>query len=421
LRPGGEWLNTMRIAILNRLALDYAPYSRWLAPHRDDLILFNSKEKWRSHEEDAKDIAAEYNTIELIENYDLGGLLELKVLEHHRAKPIERILSNSEIDIIRAAKLREMLGIAGQSLKSATAYRDKVVMKTLALEAGIPVAAFAPVDCAMDLIDFVERNGYPVVLKPRTGAGSINTAVLRDPAALTTALTKGLTPILELAPNLMVETFVKGTMIHLDGIIENQQILISWPSVYLNGCLAFQSGDYLGSYLLGPDNPLVPRLKTFIKVLIAALPSPRNMVFHAEVFHTPEDQFVFCEIACRTGGAKVAEVTELAFGVNIREAWFRIETGVGYDRSRLTNTPAVQAGWLLFPPLPRTLVTIPDSCSLPGVRDYKATDKVGQRFEAGKTSVDQVAAFVIEGRSEAEVKSRILAAAHWFSENVIWD
>lgn len=418
--PKFENLAVMSIAILNRLPLDYAPYSRWLAPRQKDLVLFNSKEKWIANEEDTKGVAQEYQRIELIENYDLGGMLDRKVIEHHRRCPIERIVSNSEIDVIRAARLREKLRIPGQGVESALAYRDKIVMKSLVQKAGIPVANFHAIDCAMDLIEFVEIHGYPIVVKPRTGAGSVNTSVIPCDDRLNEYLLKGLTPILELSPNLMAETYVNGNMYHVDGLIINSQLILCWPSAYLNGCLAFQQGQPLGSYLLGPDNPLVPRLISFTKRVIAALPTPQNMVFHAEAFRTPDDQLVFCEIACRTGGAKVAEAMELGFGLNIREAWFQAEAGIN-PRLPDMSPPSVQAGWLLLPPKDAKLVSIPEICNLPGVQRYEHTPHVGKHFHAGETSVENIASFVCTGNSEEEIVNVLESGISWLQREASWE
>src|SRR6478752_2094883 len=45
--------------------------------------------------------------------------------------PVTRLVAPDESDILRAARLRELLNLEGQSLRSALAFQDKLLMKEL--------------------------------------------------------------------------------------------------------------------------------------------------------------------------------------------------------------------------------------------------------------------------------------------------
>ncbi|MDW3157596.1 hypothetical protein [Bifidobacterium longum] len=67
------------------------------------------------------------------ESYDDDLALEKLVIELHGERPFDRIIALSELDILRAAKLRSLLDIPGQSYFSAFLYRDKIAMKEWAI------------------------------------------------------------------------------------------------------------------------------------------------------------------------------------------------------------------------------------------------------------------------------------------------
>lgn len=78
-----------------------------------------------------------------------------------------QVVCLSEEDLIRCARLREFLQIpdpkgTGQTLESATRYRDKIIMKKLLAESGVCVPPNAPVESVMDVITFVKKYGPSV-------------------------------------------------------------------------------------------------------------------------------------------------------------------------------------------------------------------------------------------------------------------
>jgi phosphoribosylaminoimidazole carboxylase (NCAIR synthetase) len=73
------------------------------------------------------------------------------------------------------AELRERLGVPGLPAAAAVNFRDKARMKDVLRAAGVPVARHALVTTAEEALAFVEEVGYPVVVKPPAGAGSVAT------------------------------------------------------------------------------------------------------------------------------------------------------------------------------------------------------------------------------------------------------
>lgn len=76
-----------------------------------------------------------------------------------------------EEDIVRCAQIRKRLGIeeSGQTVESATRFRDKLVMKRVLKEAGVKVPEFASVEIPQDIFEFYEKHGPKVGLYRRFG------------------------------------------------------------------------------------------------------------------------------------------------------------------------------------------------------------------------------------------------------------
>lgn len=73
------------------------------------------------------------------------------------------------------ARVRERLGLPGLSVEAAVNFRDKARMKEVLRAAGVPCARHALATTIAEARAFVERVGYPVVVKPPAGAGSVAT------------------------------------------------------------------------------------------------------------------------------------------------------------------------------------------------------------------------------------------------------
>ena len=105
---------------------------------------------------------------------DTGALLDA-VRSLDRRLPVDRVVTGDEALVVPTAQVREALGLPGLSLRSAELCRDKPAMKEALREAGVPCAASDAVSSLDELRRFVEREGFPVILKPRSALGGLGT------------------------------------------------------------------------------------------------------------------------------------------------------------------------------------------------------------------------------------------------------
>ncbi|MEU6281101.1 ATP-grasp domain-containing protein [Streptomyces sp. NPDC047028] len=384
---------------------DYAdtPYDKWSAEAgiRPSLLVSARRYPQYRHIPGARSFDA----------YATGGEVERAVL----ALRPRTVVARSEADVLRAARLRELVGADGQDFAGALAFRDKVLMKSLLREQGVRVPEFAPVRLVVDLLAFLREHPYPVVVKPAFGSGSTGTRVLRDDADLAELLAAGL------PEHAQAEEFVDGDMYVVDGLVVDGRPRAVFVSRYLNDCLSYRSGAHLGSVQLTRDDPLVDRLAGYARRVLDALPTPACTTFHLEVFRTPGDDLVLCEVASRTGGALTGAAVRAASGLDLDEEWFlaQVEGAAHRVREVTGAAPGRSAGWVVFYPEAGTLAALPADPP-PYVVEQRLRGRVGIRYEGGEKSGVYLAGYVVTGRDAAEVEQRVGELAAWYGTSVEW-
>src|SRR5690606_25415084 len=88
---------------------------------------------------------------------------------------VDRLEAVVEAHVMCAAKVREACGIRGTSVKTTFLCRDKPSMKEVAREHGIPTAQSIGTGDPQEARAFAARVGYPLIVKPRDGAGASGT------------------------------------------------------------------------------------------------------------------------------------------------------------------------------------------------------------------------------------------------------
>ncbi|MFD8645435.1 NikS protein [Streptomyces zaomyceticus] len=403
----------MTTLVLHRGSLRANPYERWLAGHGEKIVLLGSAEQLALFGEELP-TEAPYLHAEVVTDYDTGAHVEQRAAELVEEFGVTHVVACQEFDILRAAALRERFGLPGQRPGSALVYRDKWEMKKLATAAGIPVAAHTLLRSAAELDAFADTHGLPVVVKPRQGLLSVGVSVLRTREELA-----GWARDAELLrpdgePEWLAETFVAGSMCHIDGTVLDGRIATMWPSQYQYALADFRDRKGRVDIALDTADPLARRLVAFGERILEAFGGPEHFAFHIEVFHTPDGELVLCEAASRAGGAGVRDVQRALFGFDPMEYPVRRQLGLPAPAGERAD-PARLAGQLLFTKRPGVLAALPDPATLPeGVVKYTTYAEVGDTVQDASHSGDFLAAFVVVGADRAGTEARIRAAEAWF-------
>lgn len=91
------------------------------------------------------------------------------------------ITSSSEYFIATAAALAARFGLAGPDAAAVHAARDKSWQRRALRDGGVAVPAFRAVETAFEAVLAAREIGFPVVLKPVAGSGSVGVRACADP------------------------------------------------------------------------------------------------------------------------------------------------------------------------------------------------------------------------------------------------
>ncbi|MGW6391721.1 ATP-grasp domain-containing protein [Streptomyces sp. NPDC055103] len=409
----------MTVLVLHhRGSLAGTPYHEWLADYEGDLMLIASREHLALVSEELPPSGGVYRRTAAVDAYETGGDLETLALAWAREHGVAHIVACQERDLERAAELRDVLGLPGQRMDTVLPYRDKALMKRRVAAAGLAVAPYLEVENATELIGFAERHGFPLVLKPMDSAGSVGLHILDSREELDAHLADGLDLYGPHLPNLLAEAFVHGRMCHVDGLVVDGRTVFAWPSQYQYALASYRTdtGGRL-DLTLDVDDPLAHRLLEFTERTLAALGGPENFAFHAEVFHTPGDELVLCEIACRTGGAAIRDIVRLMFEVDPSEAWVRAQLGLPLPEwlGAEKRTPLRMVGQLVLMKRPGRVVRVPEGPpDFPWVEKFQVFVEPGQTMRDAAFSADFLLTALVSGADRAECEARLRVLEGWF-------
>jgi biotin carboxylase len=244
---------------------------------------------------------------------------------------IDRVVGLDEFDIVTAARAREHLQIAGMSSSHALRFRDKLAMRYIASRAGITCPNFTGVFNPDEINDFLAATPAPVIVKPRFEVSAFGIRKCDSPGQVWDVLND-----LDQRNNwrdhpsqFIIEQFIEGRVFHVDSIVFDGRVVACGVSQY--GTPPFSISHYGGvftSSIVQYGSASRRRLESLNKKLISAF-GLSSGVTHAEFLLGNNDgRFYLLEIACRVGGAYIANMLEYGCNFNLWREWARIETAL---------------------------------------------------------------------------------------------
>jgi hypothetical protein len=318
-----------------------------------------------------------------IDHPTTDGTMELWAFEMHKKYSFTHVYTKNEDLIMRAAHVRSLLNIkTGLTSETVPFYREKVQMKEIAFQGGFPVPPFARLYAPADLIGFINKYGYPVVIKPTLGCAASGIHLIKNEEELQIYLSATLfkdidiDQRMDLVGEIMVEGFMKGSMYHVNGIAKNGRVIHAWPFCYLHTCLDFsQEGKAYGNSFIPRSDPRHDLLCKTAQRFLNILPAPSDgLVFHLELYENldenrlPDDHFVLCEIAARAPGASITHLMDLiSYPDDKKQSFARLDFRVSVSLSLppITDEHEDQVVTdLIIPRKPGKLMFIPRECPI---------------------------------------------------------
>lgn len=238
---------------------------------------------------------------------------------------VDKLEATIEAHTMPAAQVREKTGIPGTSVHATWLCRDKPSMKEALRKVGVPTAASTAADHASEIWDFAAEVGYPLILKPRAGAGAQGTTRVDNDTELAHAITVFGA---EGATSIAVEEFVEGHEGFYDTICHDNDVVHDWTTHYYPNVLEAMRTRWISPQFIATnrmsDSDFYDEVAELGHRVIEAFDIGTSAT-HMEWFYGPKG-LRFSEIGCRPPGVGCWDLYTAGNDVDVYREWAHVMT-----------------------------------------------------------------------------------------------
>ncbi|WP_221354691.1 ATP-grasp domain-containing protein [Streptomyces beigongshangae] len=339
------------------------------------------------------------------------------VSTYNRAHAIGGVLAYMEHHVQTAAVVAQLLGLPGSSPQSMAACRDKVLSRRLLAERTVPSARSVQASTPESAVALAEMIGYPVIVKPRSLAGSAGVRRADCAAAVREAFDEARqATVMDLhrygPAGVLIEEYLAGAEISVEtAVLGPGRVRI----LAVTRKLPAPSGttqEY--GHCVDARDPLLsdPRLIQLIESAVAAHGITLG-VLCIEVKLTPGGPRIV-EVNGRLGGDLLPVLVRRATGIDLAQVAADLATGVPPRLQPVLQRAAAIA--FAYPTTSGTLQQLavhPGRSHVPGLERMVLTHTPGVHVSAPAraTLADRLAHWVVLGASADECRTRLAQAA----------
>lgn len=247
---------------------------------------------------------------------DSAAVVE-SVRAYARQRAVDRVECLWEPFMDLAAELREALGLPGMTRAQTHRFRDKEAMKQALDDAGLRTPRHIRAAGADAVRAAAERIGYPLVVKPISGAGSANTHQVEDAAGLDRA-------VADVGDrDVSVEEYIQGEEYTFDTVCSDGEILFENIAWYRPKPIIGRNEEWISMQTVNLRNLERPELQAGRELgrqVIETL-GFRTGFTHMEWFLTPQGEAVFGEIGGRPPGGRSVDLMNFTHDFDIYSGW----------------------------------------------------------------------------------------------------
>lgn len=247
---------------------------------------------------------------------------------------IDAIESLNEHWLATEAQLRADFGVPGWLPSNMSSIKRKSVMKQHFEHAGVDVAPGVVATDDATLRAFIDRVGYPVVVKPDIGVGAARTYKLQHEGDI--AEFWATKPEVDY----FAEAYVTGTIVTYDGLTDSSgRVVLATSMEYGKGVMETVHADDDIFFYVVRD---VPQDLVEAGQRVADEFDVRRRYFHFEFFRRPDGGLTALEVNMRAPGGPCVDMSNYAHDLSMFRQWAEI---VVHDR--VTATPS-KANFALY-------------------------------------------------------------------------
>lgn len=232
---------------------------------------------------------------------------------------VDRLEATIEAHILPTARVREAATIPGTSARTALLCRDKTLMKAFLREHGVPCAQSSAVSSPDEARAFARAVGYPIILKPRDGAGAAGTYRVDNDQELELAIRK--TGIHQ-GHSVAAEEFIEGHEGFYDTLTVGGEVTHEFISHYYPNVLEAMRTRWISPQIVvtnRTDAPGYDELKAMGRRVVEAMGIGTSGT-HMEWFFGPKG-LKFSEIGVRPPGVCHWDIYCAANDLDLYRQW----------------------------------------------------------------------------------------------------
>ena len=244
--------------------------------------------------------------------------------------PIHRLFGALEVIQLPVAEARERLGIEGMTTETVQNFRDKGRMKSLLAEAGVPCARHRTARSEDELWAAARTLGFPLVVKPPSGASAEATFRVNTPDELASKLPK-VAPTEEQPA--LVEELVEGYEHSFETVtIDGKHVWHSLTHYYPTPLEVLRNPWIQWSVVLPReiDDPKYDDIRAASARTLDVL-GMQTGLSHMEWFRRYDGSIAISEVGARPPGAQFTTLVGVAHEVDLCYAWARLMVYGDFD------------------------------------------------------------------------------------------
>jgi hypothetical protein len=226
---------------------------------------------------------------------------------------IDRLDSHNEYWLDTEARLRDAISIPGLKTNDIKKARSKSGMKKVFRELDMRVARGKLVHSLDEVNDFIKEVGFPVIVKPDSGVGAVDTYKINNEMELQEIFHK--MPKVDC----IMEEFITGQIHSFDGLAdENSNPLFFTSHVFSQGIMETVNENSNMYYYSVKDVPA--QLEEYGRKCLKAF-GVKERFFHIEFFYTPNGEYIPLEVNLRPPGGLSMDMFNYACDIDLYQAW----------------------------------------------------------------------------------------------------
>ncbi|MSP16884.1 MAG: ATP-grasp domain-containing protein [Myxococcales bacterium] len=264
-----------------------------------------------------------------------------------RRRQVDRLEATVEAHIMAAAHAREAAGIPGTTVQTAFLCRDKPAMKAALRAGGVPCAQSTAAASEAEVRAFIERVGYPVILKPRDGAGAAGAVRVADDSELPAAMES--LALGRPGRSVAVEEFIDGHEGFFDTLTLRGEVVHEFASHYYPNVLEAMRERWISPQVVTTNRVDVVSGYDQVKAMarkVTEVLGIETSATHMEWFVGPKG-LKFSEIGCRPPGVRTWDLYNAANEMDLYREWAML---IGLGRPGQRPSRRFSAGMIALRP-----------------------------------------------------------------------